>query len=147
MVIFFDLGGVFVPDSTEILNREIAKHIGMPETELIDKWNTSLPYLFTGKMTIRDLYSSIIWGKMDAELILMKHISIYLQFYSLDTFIIDLLNNIKKQCVTACLSNTEIEVAKVNYEKGLYKHFHHVFLSTEMGLMKPENEIFSTCAV
>jgi putative hydrolase of the HAD superfamily len=143
MIIIFDLGGVFVKDSTEVLNKEIAEYIGLPETELVAQWTHSLSRLFTAKMTIRDFYAALLKGRMDPGLVLEKHLAVYQRMFSIDPFMLELLTQLKKRHVTACLTNTEVEIAGFNRQKtGLFKQFHHAFLSTEMGLYKPGPEIF-----
>jgi len=142
MILLFDLGGVFVPDSTEVLNREIACYIEISEAELVRPWAKVLPLLFTGKMTILDFYSALTNGKQDPRLVLAKHLGIYAQRFQIDPFMHALLQQFNQQHVTACLTNTEVEIAQINRTNGLYDLFHHALLSTEMGLMKPEPEIF-----
>jgi len=142
MVILFDLGGVFVPDSTEALNREMADHVGMTEDELAGKWRATLNGLFTGKTSVQDFYSNTLAGCGDPNLLVRKHIGIYLRLYRLDQDMLELLSQIKTRYVTACLTNTELEIAEVNREKGLYGYFDHAFLSTEMGLRKPDKDVF-----
>lgn len=143
MVILFDLGGVFVPDSTDVLNREMAECVGMAENELASKWHDSLTPLFTGKTSIRDFYSNLLTGN-DPDQLLRKHIEIYLRLYRLEQPMVTLLSQVKSRYATACFSNTELEIADVNREKGLYACFDQVFLSTELGLRKPDMEAFLT---
>ena len=144
MVILFDLGGVFVPDSTEALNREMAEYAGVTEDVLAGKWRDALSALFTGRMSVRGFYSSLLMGEVDPNTLLMKHIEIYLRLYRLDQDMLKFLNHVKTRYVTACLTNTEPEIAEVNRQKGLYAHFDHAFLSTEMGLRKPDKDMFLT---
>ncbi len=142
MVTLFDLGGVFVPDSTKTLNREMAEYVGMTEDALADKWRDALNPLFTGKMSVLDFYSAILTRGGDSHALLRKHIDIYLRLYRLDQDMVKLLCQIKTRYATACLTNTEPEIAEVNRQKGLYALFDHAFLSTEMGRRKPDKEMF-----
>ena len=142
MILLFDLGGVFVPDSTDVLNREVAEYIGIPVEELVRRWTGALPPLFTGKMTIQEFYGSFRHAQPDSGLVLAKHLSVYRKLFCVDPAMAALLKRLQQRHVTACLTNTELEIAGMNREAGLYGLFHHAFLSTEMGMRKPEARIF-----
>jgi putative hydrolase of the HAD superfamily len=142
MTMLFDLGGVFIPDSTRELNRAMARLIGMPEAELAGQWTAALPLLFTGKLTIREFYARLLGGTKDPDMVLAEHLGLYARRYRIEPAMLELLSRLKERHVTACLTNTEGEVARINHDKGLYQLFHHAFLSTELGLMKPEPAMF-----
>lgn len=140
--IIFDLGGVFIPDSTELLNQTIAEYVGLDAKIISQHWKNVLPKLFTGKMKIREFYMSLFGERFNVELLLEKHIETYKSKYEVNVSMLKFLNELNTHCTTACLSNSEYEIAKVNYELGLYEYFHHKFLSTELEMMKPSSDIF-----
>ena len=53
-----------------------------------------------------------------------------------------LIQELRRGRVVACLTNTEVEVGRLNRERGLFAHFDRAFLSTELGLHKPDRAIF-----
>ena len=141
--ILFDLGGIFVPDSTKLLNKEIARYVGISEEEMAKRWTGALPELFTGRMKIIDFYESRFGSRYDPKFLLQKHLEIYTRGFQIDPSMLDLLQKLNPEYTTACLSNTEIEVSEINAEMGLYDPFQYRFLSTEMHLMKPNKDIFT----
>jgi HAD superfamily hydrolase (TIGR01509 family) len=140
--ILFDLGGIFVPDSTKLLNKEIAMYVGISEEEMSERWNGALPELFTGSLKIIDFYESQFGRRYDSKVLLQKHIETYTAGFKIDPVMHELLQKLNLNHTTACLSNTEIEVSEINAKLGLYENFRYAFLSTEMHMMKPNEDIF-----
>lgn len=140
--ILFDLGGIFVPDNTRLLNQGIASHLGISKEEMIALWNDALPELFTGRMKIIDFYESRFGSRHDANILLQMHLDIYKGGFRINPSMIELLQKLNLKYTTACLSNTEIEVSEVNRQLKLYEHFQYRFLSIEMQMMKPNEDIF-----
>jgi HAD superfamily hydrolase (TIGR01509 family) len=140
--IVFDLGGIFVPDNTRLLNEGIAGYLGISKEEMFALWNKALPELFTGRMKIIDFYESRFGSRYDANVLLQMHLDIYTRGFQINTSMLELLQKLKVKYTTACLSNTEIEVSDVNRKMKLYDHFHYRFLSIEMHMMKPHEDIF-----
>jgi HAD superfamily hydrolase (TIGR01509 family) len=140
--ILFDLGGIFVPDSTKLLNREIAMFVGISQEEMARRWTAALPELFTGRMKIIDFYESRFGSSYDSNVLLQKHLDIYTRGFKMNPSMLELLQELNVNHTTACLSNTEIEVSEINAELGLYDPFQYKFLSIEMHMMKPNKDIF-----
>lgn len=140
--ILFDLGGIFVPDSTKHLNREIARYVGISEEEMSMRWTGALPELFTGSMRIIDFYENQFGSSHDPNVLLQKHLEIYTRGFQMNPSMLELLQKLNLKNTTACLTNTEKEVSEINAELGLYENFQYRFLSTEMQLMKPNKDIF-----
>jgi HAD superfamily hydrolase (TIGR01509 family) len=140
--ILFDLGGIFVPDNTRLLNREIARHVGLSEEEMAMRWSGALPRLFTGRMRIIDFYQNQFGDHFDPIVLLQMHLEIYSSGFQINPFMLELLHKLNLNHTTACLSNTETEVSARNAELGLYTDFQHKFLSIDMQMMKPDEDIF-----
>jgi HAD superfamily hydrolase (TIGR01509 family) len=142
--ILFDLGGIFVPDNTILLNEGIAGYLGISKGEMTTLWNEALPELFTGRMKIIDFYESRFGSRYDSHALLQMHLEIYSRGFQINPLMLELLQKLSLKYTTACLSNTEIEVSEINKRMGLYKHFQYKFLSTEMHMMKPDSDIFES---
>jgi HAD superfamily hydrolase (TIGR01509 family) len=140
--ILFDLGGIFVPDNTLLLNKEIAGYLGIPDTEMITCWKEALPELFTGKIKIIDFYRSRFGSRGDSSILLQMHLDIYARGFQINPSMLQLVNKLNLAHTTACLTNTEIEISGLNARMKLYEPFHYKFLSTEMGMKKPDKDIF-----
>lgn len=144
--ILFDLGGIFVPDNTILLNEGIAEHLGISKEEMITCWKEALPELFTGKIKIIDFYESRFGSRFDSNVLLQLHLDIYAKGYQINPPMLDLVRKLNLKYTTACLTNTEIEISELNSKMKLYEPFHYKFLSTEMHMMKPNKDIFISAA-
>ena len=114
--ILFDLGGIFVPDSTKHLNREIARYVGLSEEEMSERWTGALPELFTGRLKIIDFYENQFGSSFNSNLLLQKHLDIYTRGFQINPSMLELLQKLNLKYTTACLTNTEIEVSEINAE-------------------------------
>jgi HAD superfamily hydrolase (TIGR01509 family) len=140
----FDLGGIFVPDHTRLLNEGIAGYLGISKAEMMAHWNEALPELFTGRMKIIDFYDSRFGSRYDAYILLQRHLEIYKKGFRINPSMLELLQDLNLKYTTACLSNTETEVSEVNSRLKLYEPFQYRFLSIEMHMMKPNEDIFNS---
>jgi HAD superfamily hydrolase (TIGR01509 family) len=140
--ILFDLGGIFVPDQTLLLNEEIARYLGISKEEMVACWTEALPELFTGKIKIREFYESRFGTRFDANALLHMHLGIYALGFRINPLMLDLVKSLNKKYTTACLTNTEIEISELNAKMKLYEPFQYRFLSIEMGMRKPDKDIF-----
>ncbi len=140
----FDLGGIFVPDNTMLLNEGIAGYLGISKNEMMALWHQALPELFTGRLKIVDFYESRFGSRFDSKVLLKMHIDIYKKGYHINASMFDLVKKLNLKYTTACLTNTEIEISDVNSAMGLYEPFQLKFLSIEMKMRKPDRDIFLT---
>jgi HAD superfamily hydrolase (TIGR01509 family) len=140
--ILFDLGGIFVPDNTLLLNEEMAGYLGIPKEEMVTAWHDALPELFTGRIKIIDFYESRYGSRFDSNVLLQMHLDNYARGFHINPQMLDLVKKLNRKYTTACLTNTEIEIAELNSRMKLYEPFHYKFLSTEMGMRKPDKDIF-----
>jgi len=146
--IIFDLGGIVVPESGNLIFQKIANFLGtgIPKLEILTK--DLKPKTTTGEITLRDLYAEILkqLGKTNIkpDKVLKKHLELYKEYSTTqDKDILDLIKRLKERCSVVCLTNTETEVADLNRKDGLFDYFDKAFVSTEMGLRKPNPEIYS----
>lgn len=144
--ILFDLGGIFVPDNTLLLNEGIAGYLGISKDEMMARWNQALRELFTGRMKIIEFYESRFGSHFDSKVLLQMHLDIYANGYQLNPSMLDLVKKLNLKYTTACLTNTEIEISELNSRLKLYEPFHYKFLSIEMKMRKPDRDIFISAA-
>jgi putative hydrolase of the HAD superfamily len=53
---------------------------------------------------------------------------------------------LKRDLGVACLTNTEREIAEICKTNGLFDYFHKAFLSVDLGMQKPDREIYEEVA-
>lgn len=149
--IIFDLGGVLVPERRDRIIDEMTIFLGQPFDKIKAPFEKEVS---SGKMTLLDMYRSIL-KKVDKnfspEEALKKHISLYLKIMynprngklNLDKDVLDFVLELKKKFRVVCLTNTEKETADINKERGgIFEYFDKSFLSSDMGLRKPQLEIY-----
>src|SRR5262249_33824202 len=102
--------------------------------------------LTEGRMTLREFYARLAGEgarPVDADAVVARHLAVYAAATApVDTRVLALIEELRRRHVVACLTNTEVEVGRFNRERGLYRPFDRAFLSTELGLHKPDRAIF-----
>lgn len=148
--IIFDVGGVVVIepiDSWKDIFSELGPIIDINIDILISKFKNDMIPLQTGNITLLDFYKNLIESTNRNDLIpenlLKKHLEIYKKLSGrYDTKIISLIKKLKHNLIVACFTNTETEIAEFHRKRWMFNYFHHVFISTEMGLRKPNIEAY-----
>jgi len=145
--VVFDMGGILEAPFDDALFAEMARLLGVPEPELRKERARHGLDLTLGRMTLRDFYARVGAGRarpVDSAAAVARHLAVYESTTgALDARVLGLIADLRRRRhVVACLTNTETEVGRFNRERGLYRAFDRAFLSTEMGLHKPEVAIY-----
>lgn len=144
--VVFDMGGILEPSFDDVLLPALAALLGISPERLLERRGTHSAALSEGRMTLRDFYARIVaeTGRaLDPRVAVARHLAVYQEATSeLDARVLDLIRGLRRNHVVACLTNTEVEVGRLNRERGLFGPFDLAFLSTEMSLRKPDRAIF-----
>lgn len=144
--VVFDMGGILEPSFDDVLLPALAALLGISPERLLERRGTYSAALSEGRMTLRDFYARIVaeTGRaLDPRVAVARHLAVYQEATSeLDARVLDLIRGLRRNHVVACLTNTEVEVGRLNRERGLFGPFDLAFLSTEMSLRKPHRAIF-----
>jgi putative hydrolase of the HAD superfamily len=144
--VVFDIGGILEPPFDDLLFAEMAETLGIPELRLRQHRAEDALALTDGRMTLRDFYARVGAGSgraVDPAAAVARHIAVYRTATArLDARVGWLIQELRQGRVVACLTNTEVEIGQLNWERGLFTHFDRAFLSTELGLHKPDRQIF-----
>lgn len=144
--IIFDLGGILVPEAGNAIQEGMAMYLAMPQKQLAEFTAPLKAKLTTGEMTLHELYDSLSKSrglKLTADDMLKRHFELYEQHQTArDTNIFWLVEKLKQNYTVPCLTNTEKEIADYNKQHGLFEIFHKAFISTGMGMKKPDVEIY-----
>lgn len=133
---------------------EMAKDAGVTKEEFFRVWRTDeYEWMRTiGKMTLEELLTMTLKdvGKFSQELVeklAAKRVETKVEcFHHLHPQIIPMLENLKKQGLKiGLISNCYFEEAKVIRDSELFPYFDAVCLSCELGIRKPEEEIYKVC--
>ena len=144
--VVFDIGGVLEPPFDDVLIPELAALIGIPTAHLAARRAAVAAALSDGRLTLHDFYARLLADgghPVDAPRVVARHLEVYEATAApLDVRVLALLERLRPRHIVACLTNTEIEVARFNRERGLYRPFDRAYLSTDLGLHKPDRAIF-----
>jgi FMN phosphatase YigB (HAD superfamily) len=145
--IIFDLGGVIVSKECEKLDALVSKALGIKFEDFKQAAAKYKSDLTKGKLTLLDAYSSLVnelnIGNYSARDILQIHMKIMGRIQcELDQNILYLIQRLRGEYRVVCLINTEPEVAVLARKNGLFAYFEKAYISTEMGMKKPDAEIY-----
>ena len=144
--VIFDMGGILEAPFDDVLFPELARTLGMPEPQLRQARSADSLALTLGRMTLREFYARVAreaGSAVEADAAVARHLAVYEAATGpLDAGVLALVQGLRRRHVVACLTNTEVEVGRFNRDRGLYRAFDRAFLSTELGLHKPERAIF-----
>ena len=144
--IIFDLGGVVTIEYRELFYDNLANALGVSGKEIRDILAEYHSEMTRGSMTIRDMYAKVIiklGNDLDADDMLEKHIGIMKKtLLDWNPKVVEFVKELRKKHQVICLTNTEIEAMQYNRKTGLFNLFEKAFISTEMGMEKPDKNIY-----
>jgi putative hydrolase of the HAD superfamily len=145
--VLFDMGGILEAPFDDVLFTEMARLLGVPEPELRRERSRQGLDLTLGRTTLREFYATVVAGRASGvapDAAVARHLAVYESATgALDVRVLELIADLRRRRhIVACLTNTEVEVGRFNRDRGLYRAFDRAFLSTEMGLHKPERAVF-----
>jgi HAD superfamily hydrolase (TIGR01509 family) len=143
--VVFDIGGILEPPWGQALLGELPPFAGMEREGFRAHLAEHHVALSEGRMSLAQLYRRILpaTGSPPPETVVAHHLDIYRRATAhLDARVLELVERLKRRCIVACLTNTELEIGDLNRRRGLYRPFQRAYLSTEIGLSKPGRAIF-----
>lgn len=152
--VFFDIGGVVVDAPMERYRTLGAEVFGCREEHLVQCSAEFLPLLEMGKITSGEFWESV--GRKLAFMGMGREVpawrfkgfweGIMLETLSVHHEVVEVSIKMRSRATVAALSNTIQEHALVLQQKGVYKTFNPVILSCQVGLRKPNADIFHKAA-
>lgn len=144
--IIFDLGGVVVPEENEEMRKSMSAVLGMPFSAYIKRYLKFAHKATKGKIGLYDIYKRVVKDnnlKISAKKILELDLKLYKKYRQKPRKeMISFIKKLKKRYSVVCLTNTELEIAEIHRKTGLYKIFDKAFVSTEIGMRKPNINIY-----
>lgn len=138
--IIFDVGGVFVIGKSENFFKNASKILGINvDKDEIDEefWNN----LMRGKISLQEFFREVFRIHIQDERI-EKLIEIWVENWKLDPDMIVFAKKLKPKYKLVMLSNADKEGVKRSNNDLHFSFFDYKFLSFDLGLMKPEKEIY-----
>lgn len=141
----FDVGNVLIHWDGKNLRNDITTSLGISEDEFKKAWHMFEPQLDRQEITEDEFwkkfkeYTNTSASNPSESLLTRQFIKLFSPFNEM----IELSRFIKKQGLkNAILSNTMEAHASVLKEKGIYEGYDVVILSNEVGLRKPDQQIY-----
>ncbi len=144
--VIFDLGGIVVPESKDLIDKSIAEYLNISVSQFLELTEEYMNQVTIGDVTLLRVYTILIERlkiSVSPESVLEKHLSRFKEVSTRqDLDILHMIELLKANYNVGCLTNTEIEIVNVNKTTGLFRYFQKVYLSTEIGLRKPNMDIY-----
>lgn len=144
--ILFDLGGVLINWKNRWLVNEISRRYELDKHKLYEEFSKLLPLLYCGKINENEFWKGL-GNKMDSDNLSNNTISLFEEIFrkhaSINNTLVDLAFRIQKSGIKiGLLSNNEPAKIKVVKEWIPIQNFDYVFLSHQVGVMKPDKKIY-----
>ena len=143
--VIFDLGDtVFVPDWTA-MNQAMLNETGVSIILSPDIKEIYSNEVIVGRRSMKDIFGKIIetTGKIiDANFVVQKYAQNYNKYTKVNDKMILLIKSLKNKYKLYGLSNTNEIHGEVNKKRKLFSYFDKVFLSYELGMRKPSEELY-----
>ena len=144
--VVFDVGGVLQTRQSKFFTKYIYKKFQIDKLEFDKTFQKIFPLLTTGKINERSFWKKFI-KETKSKIPIPKKSPFenkkYLSLHKKNFKVIEIVKNLKQnKYKLAILSNTISAHAKICRKKGLYDLFPIVILSNEVGLRKPDPEIY-----
>ncbi|MFC1701062.1 HAD family hydrolase [Patescibacteria group bacterium] len=144
--IIFDLGGVIINSFGKELIDYVSKELIIEQSELRDLMDKYEPDLQIGKITHVEFWEDILKEKRlsaSKEILSKLWLIPYRKYAHINQKMINLVNKLKNDdYIVGIISNAQEPHNSYNRERGLFKYFNICILSSEVGIRKPDMEIF-----
>ena len=143
--IIFDLGGVVVGSFGKELVENASKVLRIESTELRELMTKYEPELQTGKIDHIEFWKKILAEKkkdIPEEELKDLWLKPYMEKVTVNQDVINLITQLRKNYFVGCISNAQEPHNSYNRSRGLFDNFDLCLLSNEVGIRKPDKEIF-----
>ena len=143
--IIFDAGGVLLNPRYEDILRALALELNIDSEALISLYREMRDDLLKGKKSVKE-WCDLVRSRFNLELstdeVLETFIQVFNRTNQLNEELFDFAKSLKDRYKVALVSNVSNKPAQINTEKGYYSIFDPCILSCEVGMAKPDKEIF-----
>lgn len=141
--IIFDMGGVMLQNKVEAVYQKLAEILNISFDELKELQKQHKTEMLSGKMSSQE-FAEIIKNNFGLEInVLEKWKEAYYQVMPVNNELIELVDKLKNNYKVAIISNVPELHAQINKDRGLFSHFELALISCDIGLIKPQKEIFA----
>jgi len=141
--IIFDMGGVILISKIESGYKKLSELLNISYEDFKEIYNLHHEDMQKGKLKVKD-FIDIIKNKFNINKDIIKlWKKTYLEIMKVNQVLLDLINNLRKNYKILLLSNAPDLHYEINKERKILSYFDDVIISCQVGLIKPEKEIFN----
>jgi len=140
--IIFDLGGVILKNTAEAVYEELARALSINFRDLKKLQNKYKDQMSKGEVSAQEFADTTKNNFNLQENVLLKWKEAYLKVMPINRELIGLVEKLKLKYQVGIISNVPELHAQINKERGIFSRFNPALISCEIGLIKPQKEIF-----
>lgn len=143
--ILFDFGGVIYTHPKEVIPEVLARIYNQPVAVTIKEYRKYKEDYFTGKLSTEKLINSLsstFNSKKSIEEVKKLWLKYYSELAKPSNEVLDIIKKLHKKYKVYLFSNTTEMSNSHNSKTGLYNYFDGLFMSYQMGMKKPNQEIY-----
>ena len=142
--IIFDSGGVIHTDPMKEVHKDIAQTLGITDEEETRIWREVHPKHGEGKTSVKEFWQEFL-EKSGVQLEVPQDLLLreYVKGFKRNEGVLEIVKKLKiRGYKVAILSNSIAPHAEFNHQVGIYDEFPIRILSHEVGVRKPDPEIY-----
>lgn len=143
--VLFDFGGVIYKHPKEVIPEVLARIYSQPIDITIEEYEEYKNDYFMGKISTEELINSLsstFRSRKSIEEVKKLWLKYYSELAKPSYEVLDIIKKLHENYKTYLFSNTTEMSNAYNSETGLYDYFDDLFLSYQMGMKKPNPNIY-----
>ena len=140
--IIFDMGGVLLENRVEAVYHKLAEMISVDYSSIDRLIKQHRHALLRGRMSVKDIAKKIRRTYSPGIDVFKMWEEAYYEVMPLNEELLELVGQMRKKFKLAIISNVPDLHAKINKRREVFSQFEVSLISCEIGLMKPQKEIF-----
>ncbi|MFT4307836.1 MAG: HAD-IA family hydrolase [Candidatus Woesearchaeota archaeon] len=147
--VLFDLGDTVLLTDWDAIHAQFEARTGLSIRMSARIKKLYVREVLTGTRSLVDLFVMFKEEQRnphEIDELIATYAELYEQYTRVDQDLIGLVRQLKSRVFVACVTNTNDVHARINRRRGVYDYFHKAYVSCEVGMRKPQRELFSFIA-
>ena len=147
--VLFDLGDTVLITDWDAIHAQFESRTGLSINMTNKLKRIYIREVLIGQKSLVDLFIMMKEAQrcewMVDDLVAL-YAELYAKYTTIDQELIGLVRKLKTRVFVACVTNTNDVHARVNRRRGVYDYFHKAYVSCDIGMRKPQHELFNFIA-